>query len=872
MSELSPQPWFGRLTREVTGLIGLALTLFFLLALFSFSPSDPGWSYQGGARDVVNVIGPTGAWLADWSLSWFGLAAYGLALVPWALLRRVLSPGVHTVSLWSTRLIGGVACVGGACLLLALHVSSLPGYVPEGIGGGGMLGHLFALRLASTLGPLGAALLATIALLVGAVVLFRLHWADVLAAVGALVADLGQSIKRVMTGQRRPAQLSIEAKPSLFRRLLAPLYSMGLPGSMRRTLARVAPQPPEPDVAEIEAELLKRPTAARPATETTPPPSDPPKRTVQRNPVTPAPTPKSSALEMGTATRWDGAKEPTLDDAALDSLDSQEDGRGLQVPAAPRATPAIQTLSEAQTLLNDEPPSAATRAQRPPVAWARGGMQLPSLALLEPAAPPSGKGFSEVELTQMADLLARRLAEYGVEVEVVEINPGPVVTRFEIDPAPGIKVSRITNLAKDLARSLAVISVRVVEVIPGKSTVGIEIPNQHREMVRLSQVLDSDAYRRDDSPLTLALGHDISGESVCTNLAKMPHLLVAGTTGSGKSVGVNSMLISMLYKAKPDALKLILVDPKMLELSVYEGIPHLLAPVVTDMKDAANALRWCVGEMERRYRLMAELGVRNLDGFNHKIREHQAKGTPLVDPLFKPEGWDLSEPAPELTTLPFIVVVIDEFADMMMIVGKKVDQLIARLAQKARAAGIHLILATQRPSVDVITGLIKANVPSRISFQVSSKIDSRTVLDQGGAEQLLGHGDMLYLPAGKPVPVRVHGAFVDDHEVHQVVEFWKQQGVPQYEEAILKGAQGDEGGGSPGGGFSDDDDQEADPLYDEAVAFVTESRRASISAVQRKLKIGYNRAARMIEAMEVAGVVSEMGHNGAREVLAPPPR
>jgi DNA segregation ATPase FtsK/SpoIIIE, S-DNA-T family len=417
---------------------------------------------------------------------------------------------------------------------------------------------------------------------------------------------------------------------------------------------------------------------------------------------------------------------------------------------------------------------------------------------------------------------------------------------------------------------LAVISVRVVEVIPGKSTVGIEIPNQHREMVRLSQVLDSDAYRRDDSPLTLALGHDISGEAVCTNLAKMPHLLVAGTTGSGKSVGVNSMLISMLYKAKPDALKLILVDPKMLELSVYEGIPHLLAPVVTDMKDAANALRWCVGEMERRYRLMAELGVRNLDGFNLKIREHQAAGTPLLDPLFKPEGWDVNEKAPELSTLPFIVVVIDEFADMMMIVGKKVDQLIARLAQKARAAGIHLILATQRPSVDVITGLIKANVPSRISFQVSSKIDSRTVLDQGGAEQLLGHGDMLYLPAGKPVPVRVHGAFVDDHEVHHVVEFWKQQGAPQYEDAILKGNQSDDG--SSAGGFSDDDEHESDALYDEAVAFVTESRRASISAVQRKLKIGYNRAARMIEAMEAAGVVSEMGHNGAREVLAPPPR
>jgi S-DNA-T family DNA segregation ATPase FtsK/SpoIIIE len=469
----------------------------------------------------------------------------------------------------------------------------------------------------------------------------------------------------------------------------------------------------------------------------------------------------------------------------------------------------------------------------------------------------------------MGDLLIRRLGEFGVDAEIVAINPGPVVTRFEIDPAPGVKVSRITNLAKDLARSLAVISVRVVEVIPGKSTVGIEIPNQHREMVRLSQILGSDAFTQDPSVLSLALGHDISGQSVCANLAKMPHLLVAGTTGSGKSVGVNAMLLSMLYKARPDDLRLILVDPKMLELSIYEGIPHLLAPVVTDMKDAANALRWCVGEMERRYQLMAALGVRNLDGYNQKLREHTARGEPIVDPTFVPSGFDPDEAAPELKTMPFIVVVIDEFADMMMIVGKKVDQLIARLAQKARAAGIHLILATQRPSVDVITGLIKANVPSRMSFQVSSKIDSRTVLDQGGAEQLLGHGDMLYLPAGKPVPVRVHGAFVDDHEVHNVVNFWKIQGQPAYEEAILNAQTS--GDGESQGSLLDGDD-EADPLYDEAVAFVTETRRASISAVQRKLKIGYNRAARMIEAMEAAGVVSEMGSNGSREVLAPGPR
>jgi DNA segregation ATPase FtsK/SpoIIIE, S-DNA-T family len=873
LSELSPQPWFSRLAREVIGFIGLAMTIFFVLALLSFSPEDPGWSYQGGDRAVQNAIGPTGAWVADWSLSWFGYAAYGLALVPWAILRRVLHPGVHRVSLWSTRLIGGLATFLGACILLALHIPAVLGQLPEGIGGGGMLGHLLALRLVVILGSFGAALLAVVSTLVGLVVLFRWHWADVLSQVGSVVTEFASISKRLVTGQRQPSQLSIEARPSWGRRLLAPLYTMGLPGGLRRTLSRVAPQPAEPDVAEIEAELLSKSTQARRAA----PAISDPKAGQPEAATLPAPRRAPSPIRQRvephvevSGARWDGGREPTLDDAALEALDGQPASYAQHSAATTVKTgPSIQTVSEAHTLLDgDEPVRSIATTKR--VKLSKDGMQLPSLSLLEPAAPPSGKGFSEAELTQMADLLTRRLQEFGVEVDVVEINPGPVVTRFEIDPAPGIKVSRITNLAKDLARSLAVISVRVVEVIPGKSTVGIEIPNQHREMVRLSQVLDSDAYRRDDSPLTLALGHDISGEAVCTNLAKMPHLLVAGTTGSGKSVGVNSMLISMLYKAKPDALKLILVDPKMLELSVYEGIPHLLAPVVTDMKDAANALRWCVGEMERRYRLMAELGVRNLDGFNLKIRERQAAGTPLLDPLFKPEGWDVNEKAPELSTLPFIVVVIDEFADMMMIVGKKVDQLIARLAQKARAAGIHLILATQRPSVDVITGLIKANVPSRISFQVSSKIDSRTVLDQGGAEQLLGHGDMLYLPAGKPVPVRVHGAFVDDHEVHHVVEFWKQQGAPQYEDAILKGNQSDDG--SSAGGFSDDDEHESDALYDEAVAFVTESRRASISAVQRKLKIGYNRAARMIEAMEAAGVVSEMGHNGAREVLAPPPR
>ncbi|WP_249977070.1 DNA translocase FtsK [Vreelandella olivaria] len=495
---------------------------------------------------------------------------------------------------------------------------------------------------------------------------------------------------------------------------------------------------------------------------------------------------------------------------------------------------------------------------------------VPSLQLLTPPEPHQ-PNYTDEQLADMAELLEVRLREYGVKAEVVDTWPGPVITRFEIKPAAGVKVSKISNLAKDLARSLMVKSVRVVEVIPGRPTVGIEIPNPHRAMIRLREVIDSERYQQESSPLTMALGQDIGGGPVVANLGKMPHLLVAGTTGSGKSVGVNAMLISMLLKAKPDELKLIMVDPKMLELSVYDGIPHLLAPVVTDMKEAANSLRWCVAEMERRYKLMAAMGVRNIAGFNARLDEAECAGAQVADPLWEPQPWEMHQTPPVLEKLPYIVVVIDEFADMFMIVGKKVEELIARLAQKARAAGIHLILATQRPSVDVVTGLIKANIPSRMAFQVSSRIDSRTILDQGGAESLLGHGDMLYLPAGSGPPNRVHGAFVDDDEVHRIVDDWKRRGEPEYIDEILSGGvSADALTGLEAEGV-DGDDAEQDALYDEAVQFVTETRKASISAVQRRFKIGYNRAARLVEAMEGAGVVSSMGSNGAREVLAPPP-
>ena len=499
--------------------------------------------------------------------------------------------------------------------------------------------------------------------------------------------------------------------------------------------------------------------------------------------------------------------------------------------------------------------------------------ELPPLSLLDDP-PEQVAGYSNEALEAMSRVVELKLRDFGVTVEVVAVYPGPVVTRFELRPAAGVKVSQISNLSKDLARALSAISVRVVEVIPGKSVVGLEIPNEAREIVSLGEILKSKSYDESTSPLTLALGKDISGHSIVADLTRMPHLLIAGTTGSGKSVALNAMVLSLLYKSTAEHVRLIMIDPKMLELSVYEGIPHLLAPVVTDMKEAANSLRWCVAEMERRYRLMASLGVRNVGGLNRKINDGRQKGKPILDPLFEPpqDLFDEEQPleeAPELQPLPFIVVIIDELADMMMTVGKKVEELIARLAQKARASGIHLIIATQRPSVDVITGLIKANIPSRIAFQVSARVDSRTILDQIGAENLLGHGDMLYLPPGTSVPTRVHGAFVSDREVHTVAAHLKGGEAPTYIEEILSGPTGQIPGLAPEKGESADAEQ--DPLYDQAVRIVTETRKASISGVQRRLKIGYNRAARMVEAMEEAGIVGPLESNGQREILVPPP-
>ncbi len=530
----------------------------------------------------------------------------------------------------------------------------------------------------------------------------------------------------------------------------------------------------------------------------------------------------------------------------------------LEKSRSPRIEPKIQTPPqsgrlerEKQSNLFDAKPTTSS--------------VIPPLTLLD-QPEMQGNSYSKQTLEAMSRLLEKKLSDFNVEVEVVAVHPGPVITRFEIEPARGVKSSQISALAKDLARALSVPSVRVVDNIPGKTVIGVEVPNENRETVRLIEGLSARSYEDANTPLALMLGKDIGGTPVIADLCKMPHLLIAGTTGSGKSVCINALILSVLYKSSPQDVRLIMVDPKMLELSVYDGIPHLLAPVVTDMKEAANALRWCIVEMERRYRLMAALGVRNISGFNRKVKHAEAEGAPIPDPLADPA---LQDPEPQ-SALPYIVVVIDELADMMLVVGKKVEELITRLAQKGRASGIHLVLATQRPSVDVITGLIKANIPSRIAFQVSARVDSRTVLDQIGADQLLGYGDMLYLPPGTSTPIRVHGSYVSDQEVHRIVDYLKQAGEPRYQEEVLLGPSDFQDPALPGAA-ADADNAEEDPLYDQALRIVTETRRASISAVQRQLRVGYNRAARMIEAMEQAGVVGPLQTNGKREVLAPPP-
>jgi len=741
--------------REVALLGFIAGALFFLISLITFSNEDAGWTHSGSVQTVSNACGVFGAWIADFMLSCFGLAAYLFPVIIFWQGYLIYTQGrqgrekMVVVLQW----IGSIATIVSGAALLNLYLLRIGIELPSNTGG--ILGQETGNALLVVLGNSGATLFLLVVLLAGVTLVTGVSWIALIDAIGKYTVCICR------------------------------FFCSSVLGLLQDRSAKRAQMP-------------------------------------VNNPVKSEPKRKVSA-------------------------------KAISIIEKPVEKPAKNNPSP---------------KKQPAVKYDASQGVLPSLELLD-HRDTRVIGYSQADLEEMSRLVEDILADFNVVVSVVGFHPGPVITRFELQPAAGVKVSRISTLSKDLARALSVTSVRIVEIIPGKSVVGLEIPNREREMVTLRELLVSAPFEKSKSLLTLAMGKDISGTPMVADLGKMPHALVAGTTGSGKSVAINTMILSLLYKATPEQVRLIMIDPKMLELSVYEGIPHLLTPVVTDMKEASNALRWAVAEMERRYKLMSKMGVRNLAGFNQLVEDTTARGETIRDPMFQMiNPLEEGEEYPTLSTLPSIVIVIDELADMMMIVGKKVEELIARLAQKARAAGIHLILATQRPSVDVLTGLIKANVPTRISFQVSSRIDSRTILDQGGAETLLGNGDMLFLPSGTSIPIRAHGAFVDDHEVHRVVEFLKQTAPPNYLEDITREPSDSSDGYSMGGGNGD---AESDALYDEAVQFVTESRKASISSVQRRFKVGYNRAATMIEAMEAAGVVSPAESNGSRVVLAPPP-
>ena len=740
------------LLREVGLIILLAVIVYLALALFTYSPDDPGPTHTGSGGDVVNLGGKVGAWLADLMFNAFGRMAYLLLLLLCAFgwhLRRARE--LQRYSAWNRLfpIAGFVFALVGACGLEQIY---FPFADPSPVNAGGIVGQYSADGLIVNFGMLGATVIFIALFITGVTLAAQVSWFSLMDRIGyqafAVVAWVGVQLEK-QTDRKVGAKV--------------------------RKQRHVA-------VKRISAELSER----RP----------------------------------------------------------------------PKIAPRIQVSPEGERKQQER------QANLFPDPGSSG--DLPKLSLLEPPVE-SHAGYSHDELESMSRLLVKKLKDFNVEITVEAVQPGPVITRFEVDPAPGVKASQIVGLARDLARSLSVESVRVVDNIAGKTVIGIEIPNQSREIVRLVEGLSSLDYEKSASPLTVVLGKDIAGNPVITDLMKMPHVLIAGTTGSGKSVCVNALILSMVYKATPEQVRLIMVDPKFLELSVYDGIPHLLAPVVTDMTKAANALRWCIGEMDRRFRVMAAIKVRNISGYNKKVADAIAAGEPLTDPVAA--GEDPAE-ADTLRSLPLIVVVVDELADLMMVVGKKIEEIIIRIAQRARAAGIHLVLATQRPSVDVVTGLIKANVPTRIAFQVSSRADSRTVIDQMGAEQLLGQGDMLFLPPGTGLLQRVHGSFVSDEEVAQVVAHLKSSAAPVYLDEITEGGDGAEWSGD-GGGLTEGDG-EADALYDEAVQFVTHSRRASISSLQRALRVGYNRAARMIEVMEETGVVSP-SDNGKREVLAPPP-
>lgn len=916
---------------EAGMIIACVFAFFLLLALVSFHPGDPGWSQAGLQLDIHNWVGATGAWVADLLLFSFGFLAYllpfGSAFLGWFLFQHIKELDEFDYLTIGLRIIGGLLMALGATGIASINFDDIYNF-----SAGGFVGDVISSALIPYFNTAGTILLLLCFFCTGFTLLTGISWLTIIDRLGEGTLWVGrktlsapQSLLALEMPRLALANKSSDHDDTTSGELDITSMRAEPPASTTQAkeqqTQRAAPLRNEPTfgIDELDDEPPLYTYDGADSVQAAPKSHHNDTSSAETPMVDSEPETKKSAFSLsgmrdavtGSFKDKVGLDKPSQKDSVQSQDEYHQAEQNGQVQQSPHinfdeleefdedlpyetgSKPMSSTNNSTTSVVENEPLTETSHSQSgqnqganlgatqtftpaavgaKPVKAKVGEIDpdlppMPSFDLLE-RADKHENPLTPEEIEGISRLVEEKLADFNIEATVVGVYPGPVITRFELDLAPGVKVSKITGLSKDLARAMSAISVRVVEVIPGKSVIGLELPNKKREMVRLSEVISCDTFQSNKSPLTMVLGADISGQPVVVDLAKMPHLLVAGTTGSGKSVGVNVMILSLLYKSTPEDVRMIMIDPKMLELSVYEGIPHLLSEVVTDMKEAANALRWCVGEMERRYRLMSALGVRNLKGYNTKVEEAIANGTPIKDPLWKNEE-SMDAEAPDLAKLPAIVVVVDEFADMMMIVGKKVEELIARIAQKARAAGIHLILATQRPSVDVITGLIKANIPTRCAFQVSSKIDSRTILDQQGAETLLGMGDMLYLPPGSPVPTRVHGAFVDDHEVHAVVADWQKRGEPEYIDEILNGEASAEvllPGEQPEG-----EDQEFDAFYDEAVAFVTETRRASVSSVQRKFRIGYNRAARLVEQMEMSGVVSAQGHNGNREVLAPPP-
>lgn len=815
-------PQFVAVLRESWWLAAVVASVYLVIVLASYSPADPGWSHTATQSTVRNKGGSLGAWIADVMFSFFGLSAWWwvafcVAVILWGY--RRLEQVQQNRPYLLVALLGYLLLLVSSCCLESLRLHGMGLGLPDKPGG--ILGFALGGRMYQWLGFSGATLLLLTGFGIGLSIFSGLSWLRLMERIGGGLEDSVLRIVRAYQSwqDRKAGEIASherEVKVSEERQKFDEAPKVHIEEA-RLTV------PQAPAIAKAEEKARIRDAQPLLFDEADLPPWEPPPSEPERVPPATAPQPP-----------WQAAHSEA------------------PVVASPPPRP-------------EPPPVVKTTVRKPPALLADGRAELPSITLLAPPSPTQ-EVVSHETIEYTSRLIERKLAEFNVSVRVIAAYPGPVITRYEVEPAVGVKGAQVVNLIKDLARALSLVSIRVVETIPGKTCMGLELPNPKRQIVRLSEIIGSQPYHEASSLLTMAMGKDISGKPVVTDLAKAPHMLVAGTTGSGKSVAMNAIILSMLFKATPAEVRLIMVDPKMLELSVYEGIPHLLAPVVTDMKHAANALNWCVAEMEKRYRLMSALGVRNLAGYNQKIREAEKRGQKLTNPF------SLTPDNPEpIGHLPMIVVLIDELADLMMVAGKKIEELIARLAQKARAAGIHLILATQRPSVDVITGLIKANIPTRCAFQVSSKIDSRTILDQMGAETLLGQGDGLFLPPGSGYPQRIHGAFVADEEVHAVVEFLKSQGEPDYIEGILSGTvEGMEAGGG-GGEFSltGEGGSEGDDMYDQAVQFVLSSRKASISAVQRQLRIGYNRAARLIEQMEQAGLVSPAEHNGNRTVLVP---